>query len=397
MVSPVVPATKPGKSLVLCCDGTWNLPDERIGQIRTPTNVTKVALGVADKDGDGRKQLLYYQRGVGTRQFQRLRGGGFGYGLSRNVRECYRFIVENYEPGDELYFFGFSRGAYTARSTVGLIRNSGILRPEHSDRLNEAYNLYRSRAKRAGPDEIASELFRRTYSHAPKPPYIHFIGVWDTVGSVGIPIDGVRVPLLLSKYWGFHDTKLSSYVLSAYHAVAIDERRRPFKPTLWRQADIDDTDVDVPDALDREPLEQVWFSGVHRDVGGGYTEPDLSEIPLLWMVHRARGRGLVFHPDHFVQHEEPGVDARPRGEHIAPDPLGERHNSLKGFYLLLGWRRRRINRGDGQSVASSAVRRLNEKPGYHPKSLEDWVAVDGDETVVADGSPPAPVACDQSE
>lgn len=119
-----------------------------------PTNVTKIALGVARQDSDGNPQLLFYHPGVGTRRFERVRGGAFGFGLSRDVCDCYRFLVENYEPGDDLYFFGFSRGAFTARSTVGLVRNSGILRAQHVDRIKEAYRLYRARAARTRPTRL---------------------------------------------------------------------------------------------------------------------------------------------------------------------------------------------------------------------------------------------------
>jgi len=114
------------RRLVMCCDGTWNFPDELKKGVPVPTNVVKVAVGLGRDDNAKIPQLLYYQSGVGTRRRQHVRGGVFGYGLSGNVRECYRFIVENYQPGDELYFFGFSRGAYTARSTIGLIGNCGI-------------------------------------------------------------------------------------------------------------------------------------------------------------------------------------------------------------------------------------------------------------------------------
>ena len=214
----------------------------------------------------------------------------FGVGLSRNVQDCYRFLVDNYEPGDKLYFLGFSRGAYTARSTVGLVRNAGILRPEHRDRIKQAYALYRNPERDSEPGGIAAELFRRSYSHSEV--YVDFVGVWDTVGALGIPIDGFRPPWL-SRLWTFHDTTLSRYVRNAYHALAIDERRRPFRPTLWVQQD---------DA-ENQTLEQVWFSGVHCDVGGGYRDPGLSEIPLLWMAEKARSCGLVFKPDHLVVDE----------------------------------------------------------------------------------------------
>ncbi|MEA2156849.1 MAG: hypothetical protein QOE11_2989, partial [Solirubrobacteraceae bacterium] len=255
------------KRLVVCCDGTWNTPDELRDGASAPTNVSKIALGLAREDAAGGVQRLFYQRGVGTRRFEHLRGGAIGFGLSRNVRDCYRFIVENYEPGDELYFFGFSRGAYTARSTAGFVRNAGILRPEHRDRVDEAYALYRSRDSKTKPSGIESEIFRRMYSH--EETKIEFVGVWDTVGALGIPIGGLRLPFV-QHLWGFHDTKLSTYVRAAYQALALDEHRSIFKPTTWTRQ---------PESGD-QILEQVWFAGVHSDVGGGYQDPALAEIPL---------------------------------------------------------------------------------------------------------------------
>src|SRR3954471_2178106 len=274
------------KRLVVCCDGTWNRPDQTKQGVAAPTNVAKISLALADEDDAGNPQVLHYEAGVGTRRGERFVGGVFGVGLSRNVQDCYRFLVDCYEPGDKLYFFGFSRGAYTARSTVGLVRNAGILRPEHRRRIKQAYALYRSPTRDSEPSGIAAELFRRSYSHSEI--HVQFVGVWDTVGALGIPIDGFRPPLL-SKLWTFHDTTLSSYVRNAFHAVSIDERRRPFRPTLWEQQE-----------GAQQRLEQVWFTGVHCDVGGGYRDPGLSEIALLWMVERARECGLAFKPDRLT-------------------------------------------------------------------------------------------------
>jgi uncharacterized protein (DUF2235 family) len=343
------------KRLVVCCDGTWNRPDQH-----APTNVPKVAVGLAGEDGEGTPQLLHYQQGVGTRRFERLRGGAFGVGLSRNVRDCYRFLVENYEPGDELYFFGFSRGAYTARSTVGLVRNSGILRREHVDRIKEAYRLYRGRAERHRPGGTEAEIFRKMYSREPD---IRFVGVWDTVGSVGIPL---RVPFA-DRLWGFHDTQLSRSVRSAYQALAIDEKRGPFRPTLWEQHE---------DATD-QTLEQVWFAGVHSDVGGGYHEPALAEIALLWMVERARDCGLAFKSDHFSSRSGDIEDERRRvGAEIAPDALGQIHDSLKGIFRLAPPYPRPLTDRDGSAVASSAVRRRHEVRDYDPPGLDEYLAAD---------------------
>jgi uncharacterized protein (DUF2235 family) len=366
------------KRLIVCCDGTWNRPDQVAQGVAAPTNVAKIALALADTDAAGNVQCLHYQAGVGTRRGERVLGGGLGVGLSRNVQECYRFLVDNSEPGDELYFFGFSRGAFTARSTVGLVRNSGILRREHRDRIQEAYGLYRNPHRDSHPSGVAAELFRRSYSH----PDVHvqFVGVWDTVGALGIPIDGFRPPLL-SRLWTFHDTRLSRYVRHAYHAVAIDERRRPFRPTLWERAEV------PPD----QTLEQVWFAGVHCDVGGGYRDPTLSEIPLLWMAEKARGCGLAFKPGRLViEPTDPGDERRRTGERVTPDPGGEKHDSRNRFYRLLpAYDRRLVGEGgaavDGGRLASSARTRHDEDGGYRPPGLAEWLANGRPVTRVPDG------------
>jgi uncharacterized protein (DUF2235 family) len=360
------------KRLVVCCDGTWNRPDQLADGAAAPTNVTKVALAVSRQDSAGTDQLLHYEAGVGTRQLERIRGGAFGLGLSRNVRDCYRFLVGNYEPGDELYFLGFSRGAFTARSTVGLVRNSGILRAAHADRIKDAYALYRSRSRPAHPRGIEAQIFRRMYSHPG--PEIHFVGVWDTVGALGIPIDGVRLPWITNR-WAFHDTTLSSHVRFAYQALAIDEQRGPFRPTLWEQQ---------KDAVG-QTLEQVWFAGVHSDVGGGYSDQALAEIPLLWMVERARDCGLAFEPDHFLPPTD-GIDPETRhlGCQVAPDELGAMHDSRKGFYLQLARYERPLT-ADRAAAASSAVERHAQMPDYQPANLADYLAGGGAVTGAHDG------------
>ncbi len=354
------------KRLVVCCDGTWNKPDQLKDDHPAPTNVSKLALGVAREGPDGTPQLLFYQPGVGTRRFERIRGGALGLGLSRNVRDCYRFLVENYEPGDELYLFGFSRGAFTARSTVGLVRNSGILLRENAGREKDAYALYRAHEPTRHPRGMEARIFRRMYSHADCD--IKFVGVWDTVGSLGIPIDGVRLPWL-TKHWRFHDTELSSRVKFAYHAVAIDEQRGPFEPTLWNRRE------ETPG----QTLEQVWFAGVHCDVGGGYAQPELAEIPLLWMVERARGADLAFDPDHFkVGITSADPIQRAIGAETDPDALGEIHESRKGFYRWPPLRRHcRPLRADGGAVASSAKKRFLELPGYSPLTLKEYLDAHG--------------------
>ena len=328
------------KRLVVCCDGTWNTPDQASGGEASPTNVTKIALQVAEKDTDEVEQRVYYDRGVGTGRLNHLAGGIFGLGLTKNVKQAYAYLVECYEPGDEIYFFGFSRGAYTARSVAGLIRNSGLLRPECRHKIDQAYTLYRDRRDDTHPNAVAAELFRRTWSHEVP---IHFIGVFDTVGALGIPGVGLHV---LTRRWQFHDTALSSRVCHAAQALALHERRRPFRPALWSEA-----------AGRTDPLRQVWFTGVHSDVGGGYAEPELAEIPLRWMAERATAAGLRFREGAFGSPVDgAAVEVRSRGDWTAPSAAGRRHESFGFPYTLLGpvVRTFRDDRGGMQQVASTA-------------------------------------------
>ena len=339
------------KRLVLCCDGTWNTPDQT-----HPTNVTKLALAVAPRAGDV-EQLAYYQRGVGTSRRERLRGGVFGWGLSRGVKDVYDFVVTHYEPGDEIFLFGYSRGAYTARSVAGLIRNAGILRPENAARIDQAYALYRE--KSVAPRDTASELFRRSFSHPDV--RIRFVGVWDTVGALGIPVGANPIVGLVNRRWRFHDVRLSRSVDAAYHALAIDEKRRPFTPTLWRQN---------PDPQG-QTLEQVWFAGCHSDVGGGSADTGLSDIALQWMVDKARSCGLVLAQDVF---DADGVVATASAG-FAPDLMGKIHESRTGLARLLP----RLNRPIGaqaagnESVSPTARERRSRIASYRPPNLESYL------------------------
>ena len=362
------------KHLVVCCDGTWNTADQSRNGLQSPTNVTRVALSIADGDGDGNRQCVYYHPGVGTSRRDHLSGGAFGVGLSANVLDAYAFLIDNYEPGDDLWFFGFSRGAFTARSVAGLVRNCGILRRQNRDRISDAYGLYRS--QREKPSGMASTLFRNAFSEEPT---IEFIGVWDTVGALGIPPigPGFLHPILnrINKRWSFHDTKLSSHVRGAYQALAIDERRRAFKPTLWQQQ---------PDA--QQVLEQVWFAGVHSNIGGGLADSSLSDLALLWLVERAQRHGLAFRRD--------ALKPRPDDESSTPDPTAEVRftvapdaMTLPDKSLTLGYRLmtspfdRPIgyeagdDGGAGQFVARSAVQLRDGLPHeYRPKELVRYLA-----------------------
>lgn len=294
------------KRLVICCDGTWNSPEN--AEV-APSNVVRLARGLLPTTPDGTSQIVFYGAGVGSGNLvDKVTGGAFGVGLSLNVRDAYRFIVHNYEPGDALYFFGFSRGAYTVRSTVGFVRKVGILHRRHAERVAEGWEIYRIRE--GGADSETAKAFRSAFSH-PEPENIDLrcVGVWDTVGALGIP---GPLGFLTRKGNGFHDVALSSRVKFAFHAIAVDEKRRFFRPTLWEQS---------PDAKG-QVLEQAWFPGVHADVGGGYREKGLADNTLAWMVTRARLAGLEF--------DQAYLDAV-----CQPDALGPLHESRTGPYKLI--------------------------------------------------------------
>jgi uncharacterized protein (DUF2235 family) len=317
------------KRLVVCCDGTWNTPDEMRENHEICTNVAKFAVAVASSDALGREQRMFYDTGVGTASgLNPLVGGAFGYGLSQKVIESYMFVVDNFDPGDELFILGFSRGAYTARSTAGLIRSVGVLKRSNAGRIYQAYALYRDRSNTLAPRTREATLFRQSFSTETR---IKFIGVWDTVGSLGIPKlinlpigASSKIPLpSLSSHWDFHDVTLSSYVDNAYHALALDEHRKPFTPTLWNQQ----TDLKVP-----QKLEQVWFSGAHSNVGGGYLDTGLSDVALLWMMDKARAVGMRFETSRFTASN---ITVSPRMD-------GTLCNSMSWLYERLGQEPRSI-------------------------------------------------------
>src|SRR6202008_1097408 len=211
------------KRLILCCDGTWNSADQERNGVPCPTNVVKLAYRVAKRDGSV-PQIVYYDQGVGTGNLiDHYSGGAFGEGRDDNIFAAYRFLVANYEVGDELFFFGFSRGAFTARSIVGMIRKCGILRRDSVRHYRDAITLYRSAV---GPDDKEPIGFRKEHSVQPDEGIaVKLIGVWDTVGALGIPLRGLRS--LTRRDHQFHDTQLSKVVERAYHALAIDEHRAP--------------------------------------------------------------------------------------------------------------------------------------------------------------------------
>jgi uncharacterized protein (DUF2235 family) len=267
------------KRIVLCFDGTWNKPaDDKLPVDRqVETNVRRFYESVHSKGDDGVRQVSWYNAGVGTEWYNRLTGGAFGSLLDQHILDGYRTLVHQYEDGDEIYILGFSRGAYTARSLVGMIRNCGLVESGFLNpiRIGTAYGIYRTRDD--GVDSETATSFRSHYSREVK---IKFVGVWDTVGALGIPLEFVEK--LNAQFYQFHDTRLSSIVENACQAIALDEHRGDYDICLWSPSE-------QPD----QPLEQRWFCGAHCDVGGGYPDRSLSDLALRWMEDKAAALGLA--------------------------------------------------------------------------------------------------------
>lgn len=337
------------KRIAIFCDGTWNTPDTSKDGKNCQTNVVKMANALSSKSIDGTAQLLYYDTGIGSdgNFMMRAFDGATGTGISDNILEAYRFVIKNYEQGDEIFLFGFSRGAFTVRSLSGLIRNSGILKIQNLDQVPKAYSIYRSRKLDLQPKAIEATLFRKTYA-VEETTTIKFVGVWDTVGALGNPLflNGI-----LSRRNQFHDPEISSRTNNAFQALAIDEKRRNFEATLWHQQ---------PNSIG-QVFEQVWFPGVHSDVGGGYPETGLSDISLNWMLEKAQSCNLNFN-----------------GITLNPNPMAGIHESYEGFYKFQSKYYRPIDveiKGKGktnESLHPSVIERYTNDKKYRPKNLVDF-------------------------
>ena len=337
------------KRIAVFCDGTWNTPDKSKDGKLCQTNVVKMANALSPKSTDGTVQLLYYDTGIGSdgAMTKRVFDGATGSGISGKILQAYRFLITNYEQGDELFLFGFSRGAFTVRSLSGLIRNSGILKAENLNLVQKAYSIYRSRHPRYQPREVESTLFRKTYA-VEETTRIKFIGVWDTVGALGNPL---MLKGFGNKQNQFHDTDLSTRICNAFHALAIDEKRKNFEATLWHQQP----------GTKEQVLEQVWFPGVHSDVGGGYPEAGLSDIALQWMLEKAESCHLNFN-----------------NIEMAPNPMAAMHESYHGFYTLQSKYIRPIGiiepeKGNtNESIHPSVLVRYKNDISYRPINLVDY-------------------------
>jgi len=312
------------KRIIFCADGTWDTP-------QNVTNVYTLFKAITISSG----QVAFYDDGVGSdgTPLQKLTGGAFGDGLLQKIKDGYTKIAHVYEQDDQIFIFGFSRGAYTARSLAGMIAICGLPTGPFDDNLiADAFQAYRNPNQRAA--------FNSKYNlYNAK---LTMVGVWDTVGALGIPaiLGGIEAQ------YSFLDTNLHPDVLNAYQALAIDERRQEFPPTLW-------TPPNPP--IQGQMLQQIWFSGVHCDVGGGYPETDLSDITLSWMMGKAVALGLQFAPDVLAEYSPLP----------ATNPLGQIHESWSPLWLFPRSRTIATNANLGNSVPIRCEYDVN----YAPQNL----------------------------
>jgi uncharacterized protein (DUF2235 family) len=353
------------KNIIVLCDGTANQVN-----VRTSTNVVRVARRLDKTDNNGVRQVVFYDPGLGTehapgaltgigRSITKILGLAFGYGLGKNLGDAYAFLMQNYEPGDRIYIFGFSRGAYTARALTGLLSRVGLL-----DRGNNSLIPYVIKYYREGNDyqlNFFKKRFSRTYAltrgqvipepwEDPQSKFmkesskgvipVHFLGVWDTVSSIGI----FRKKTLLP------DTDWLPNMVNGRHAVAIHEQRSQYQPELWT-ADTEDEKKHDEEAKKRkdkglyqfclhQDVKTRWFPGVHADVGGGYglsgkklanstkekeqQETALASYSLKWMIDAAKACGLR-------------IDMKKEDQEFLDIEKPTKHNPLIPFWWILWW------------------------------------------------------------
>ncbi|MEP3675421.1 DUF2235 domain-containing protein [Sulfitobacter sp.] len=372
--------------IAIFCDGTWNSPT-----IEQPTHVVRLF----DSTPRTNAQHTHYFEGVGTgdeapgflaKALMKLGGGAFGWGLDAHIKRAYTALCAQYEAGDEIFVFGFSRGAYTARSLVGMIRKCGIVADPTAENVEKAFRLYRKRGAENHPDALHVMQTRRSLSpHAatseadlswrlthpwPGMPGNHhkvqiaYLGVWDTVGSLGLPAPLLGpVATLWNKKYSFHDLTLTSLVKAARHAVALDERRVFFKPTLWSnlEASREDGGLNKGDRSATRPYQQQWFVGTHSMVGGSVkTARPLVCETLAWIAQGAQDAGLEIAADDLLD--------------AAPDPLSNSLALSQPPWLykiaghLLKWR---AGPGHPIDLSSSAEARIKGRHDYRPRSLQN--------------------------
>jgi uncharacterized protein (DUF2235 family) len=353
------------RRLALFLDGTWNTLNDN-------TNVWRLKSLCANDV----EQKVYYSVGVGTARGERVTGGMFGIGINEEVIAAYEWLVENYQQNDRIFIFGFSRGAFTARSLAGLVSKCGLLKLGAPLSINQLYARYR---RTEGPSILAlqgaepttlsnEERWLQRYS---RPVPVWFQGVWDTVGTLGVPLP--FLPHVSSHDFDFLETDLRINDTYGFHALAIDEHREAFKPTLWVKTTYKHKDNIAPRTIDH--VEQRWFSGAHANVGGGYENDLLPQAPLIWIAEKAVQHGLVL---------KDTLDADPDAAHCAlHDSFAEMAHGLYEV-LTLGKRYFRpigaepvegpdtIVATINETIDLTVFDRLRADPLYRPENLLNW-------------------------
>lgn len=328
------------KNIIVFSDGTG-----QEGGKGANTNIYKLFNIIEDRTP---RQISFYDAGLGT-GWRKISGSAFGVGISKNILDCYTFIFENYEAGDQVYLFGFSRGAATVRSLSSFIHYFGIIPKSRPELIKQAYKIYKisdeAKRKRKADDFVSRHHTMWTR--------IKFLGCYDTVAALGLPIKPLsvlmnKIPWLQHKFQNF---TLNESVENAYHALAIDDERKTFHPILWDA-----------EAMEHQFIKQVWFCGMHTDVGGGYPEQDLSDIPFVWMREMAVHHGLRIYPNHSVSVNE--------------DANGYMHNSRGSGWTKLYPKKQRFwdaNRTDKPIVHQSVLKRTLNTDNTETSSYKPWI------------------------
>ncbi|MEN9354237.1 MAG: hypothetical protein RL318_1562 [Fibrobacterota bacterium] len=349
------------KRLIVCCDGTWSNESVEENGVPSPSNVFKLHNALAGRDLEGNEQLRYYHPGLGAEDrgfFAWLAGGMVGAGIDRHICSAYRWLASNYAEGDRICLFGFSRGAFTVRSLAaflgyGLLDLDGLSQKEGWRRVHRAYARGYQRTDSVRRDWADPDwAFFRGGAAMP----VRFVGVWDTVGALGVPDDMEFLNMFdRPERWRFHDTNLGAHVTCGRHAMAMDEVRASFTVARWQNR----TGSRHPFAH-QDAVEQ-WFPGVHADVGGGYSDSSLSDGPLRWMIDEAAKHGLGF---------------RAVADTVVGNAAGPLHNSYKGILGQFRSRPRNVPALVPENAAlfhrSAFVRQEVSplsSPAYHPTVL----------------------------
>ncbi|WP_281966802.1 DUF2235 domain-containing protein [Roseovarius nanhaiticus] len=352
------------KRLAIFLDGTWNEPGDN-------TNVWRLRSLCSPVACDGTAQFHYYDPGPSG-----FKGGTFGVGVSDNVVQAYEWLIDHYADGDDIFIFGFSRGAFTARSLAGFITKYGLLRPGAPLSVRQMFDRYQTANKKtiwklnaevdAGKCDDHEDLERWMVKYA-RCVNIKMVGVWDTVGALGIP--RLSIPGISRSTFGWHHTGLRIPIEHGFHALAIDEHRPPFKPTLWT--------VRKGIKADSRPLESVeqrWFVGAHGNVGGGYISDLLGQPPLRWMAKKAQALGLELRYDVLIDGD--ACEAKVADSYKA---------FLRGAYSMFFDRHHRVIGAEpwadqsgnehstvNETIDHSVFQRWRSDRSYRPEGLTEW-------------------------